>query len=189
MTSKLRLAAACAVVAATATTAPSLAAQPTASSSLALASAVPHWATHAALRGVVPAGRQVSFDILLRYRNAAALAAFDRAVADPASSTYGHYLTTHEFTQRFSPTASEVSRVTSWLWSAGLQVDGVSPSRILVQAHGTAAKVEAALGTVLARFSYRGKVLQAPEVQPTVPARLLPDVAAVVGLADSEALI
>jgi subtilase family serine protease len=163
---------------------PALAGAPTGGALGAVAVGLPAWA-HGSPAAPVAASAPVTFALLLRGRDAAGLAAFDRAVSTPGSPSYRHFLSHEAYAARFGPTTATVAAVTSTLHAAGLSVDAVSPSRELVYATGTAARVGALFGTSFARFDVAGALLRAPVRTPRAPAALAPFVAAVQGLAQS----
>ncbi|OLE35872.1 MAG: hypothetical protein AUG48_09560, partial [Actinobacteria bacterium 13_1_20CM_3_68_9] len=108
---------------------------------------VPQYATAAAQ--VRPAKGAVHFDVSLPWRHSRALDRLDQMVSDPASPSYGHYLSPAAFRARFSPTAAQVGRVKRWLGSHGFEVTGVSTSRMLVDAVGSVDEVNSAFHTSL----------------------------------------
>jgi subtilase family serine protease len=107
--------------------------------------------------GSVPAGTAINFNVTLNPRNAAGVAAEAKAVSDPASSSYKHYLTIAQWERQFSPTSADVGQVTSWLKGAGLTVGAVSADRLSISVSGTAAQVEHAFGTKLDYYKVNGQ--------------------------------
>ncbi len=59
--------------------------------------------------GKVSAKSAVSFDLLLKLRNAAGAKAFVRAVSSPGSKSFHKYLTEAQWIARFGPTKAEIS--------------------------------------------------------------------------------
>jgi subtilase family serine protease len=149
-----------------------------------LVAAVPAWA-HGALAAPEPASARVDVALVLRGRHQAALHRFVAAVSEPGSPSYRHFLTPAQYAARFGPTGAEASAASSWLRSAGLTVDAVTPNRTLVAAHGPAAIVAAAFHTGFGRFRVAGRLLRAPLSEPQVPASLASSVLAVTGLAQT----
>jgi subtilase family serine protease len=127
-------------------------------------------ATPANDQGAVPASSTISFDVTLVPNNAAGAAALAQQVSDPTSASYKHYVTAAQWESRFSPSAAQVSAVTSWLTSAGLAVGAVTPDRLSVAVSGTAAQVDAAFGTSLHNYSVRGKTVHLTTSDISVPA-------------------
>jgi subtilase family serine protease len=149
----------------------------------------PEWATPAARVDRAPAAEAVTVRVYLRMRNLKGATAQAQAVSDPASPTYGQFLTPDAVRAAYAPTAAAVSRVSAWLGQQGLSVDYVPGNRLYVSAHGAAAAVGAAFGTSLERYRVDGQTLRAAAAPPSVPSDLAPLVDAVVGLDEGSHLI
>jgi subtilase family serine protease len=173
------VAALAAVVAATATAAPSPRAQ--------LAGSVPPWATSANFKSSTSGSDTVGFRVYLGWRGNAEATAL--AVSTPGSASYGHYLTPQQFRQQFSPSQSDVNAVTSWLKSQGFSVDYTPQNNLYVAAEGTVAQAQAAFGVNFGEYNVNGLTLRAPESAVTVPSSLAGVVESVVGLDESSALV
>jgi len=148
-----------------------------------LGGSVPSWAQAGALKSAAGPGAKVSFHIQLGWRNAASAAALAKAVSNPRSRLYGHYLTPAQFRVRFAPTMSAVAAVRAWLLSQGFTVTDVPANRLYVAATGTVAQVEKAFAVKMNVYKVQGASLRAPAQAPTVPASLSRVVTGVVGLA------
>ena len=168
-----------AVVAATATAAPS----PRAT----LTGSAPPWATSSNFKGSTSGTDAVGFRIYLGWRGDAAAAA--RAASTPGSSSYGKYLTPARFRQQFAPGQAEVNTVKSWLTSQGFTVDFTPSNNLYVAAEGTAAQAAAAFGVTFNEYAVNGLTLRAPSSDISVPSSLAGSVDAVVGLDQSAALV
>jgi subtilase family serine protease len=146
----------------------------------------PAWATGS--RFVRHSGRteQVDLAVVLGFRDQAGLDALTAAVSNPRSPSYGRFLTPAQFHARFSPAASDVDAVTSWLRSRGLRVTSVPANHLLVFASGTVAQAEAAFGTPLNDYRVGTRTMRAPATSPAVPAALSGIVQGVIGLARTE---
>ncbi len=134
---------------------------------------------------VGPVGPSTSAQIVvtMSVNNPAMLALFDQQVSDPSSPLYAHFLTLQQFTEAFSPPASETSAVASWLSSSGLQVRYVSSDHLTIEATGTTSELSKAFGVSFA--TYRDAVhgsYWAPSGTPTLPAQLAPWILGVEGL-------
>jgi subtilase family serine protease len=129
-----------------------------------------------------PAHGRIDFAVALRWRHPEALARVDRAVSDPASPTYAHYLTPSEFRARFGPRPGAVARVKRFLRSRGLRVRAVSKGRMLVDATGSVAEAERAFRTELRRYQFAGHRLVEAADPVTIPASLSRFVLGVEGL-------
>jgi subtilase family serine protease len=148
-----------------------------------LAGSHPSWAKPANRSAAVPAGKHVNARVYLAPRSSAALSAAAMAVSTPGSSTYHHFITPRQYDAQFAATAAQVSAVTSWLKSAGLQVTSVATGNRYVAVAGTSAAAEKAFGTHLALFRHAGAKRQAPTTALTVPGSVASSVLGVTGLA------
>jgi subtilase family serine protease len=137
---------------------------------------------------VADARGSVDFSVALGWRHARALSRFDRAVSNPGSPTYGHYLSPARFRARYSPRRAQVANVKRWLIRHGFDVTDVSTSRMLVSAAGTAGQVDRAFHTSLRVFKADGQRLRAPANSVSVPAKLSGDVVGIAGLAEEPAV-
>src|SRR3954468_4132616 len=173
------VAALAAVVAASATAAPS----PRAT----LTGSAPPWATSSNFKATTAGSDAVGFRIYLGWRGDAAATA--AAVASPGSASYGKYLTPAQFRQRFAPAQSDVNAVKSWLTSQGFTVDYAPSNNLYVAAEGTVAQAQAAFGVSFGEYSVNGLTLRAPSSDISVPASLAGTVDAVLGLDQSAALV
>ena len=160
-----------------------------ASSKAKLAGSVPAWAKAANLKATTSNTQQLGFRVYLNWRNVAGAEALAKAVSDPASASYGHYLTPEQFRQRFSPTAADLKAVRGWLTDQGFSIVYTPANGHYVSAEGTVAEAEAAFGAQLNEYKVDGKVLRAPATALTVPASLAGVVAGVVGVDESGSLV
>ncbi|MGI8715574.1 MAG: protease pro-enzyme activation domain-containing protein [Solirubrobacteraceae bacterium] len=131
----------------------------------------------------VPASAPLTGTVVLKPRDNATLTRFIAAVSDRRSAGYGQYLAPGRFAGRFGPTAATVTGVEAALRAGGLQVGGVSSSRMMIHFSGTAGDVRAAFGTTLQRYRLRdGTLARGTSSAVRLPAALAGSVAAVVGL-------
>ncbi|MGX4692546.1 S53 family peptidase [Streptomyces sp. JNUCC 63] len=146
----------------------------------ALAGTKPVWATATADKGATSDSARLDARVYLAGRDAAGLAAYAEAVADPSSPQYGEYLTAQQARARFGATEAQVAAVKSWLTSAGLTVTSVTPHYIAVT--GDVAAAEKAFGTQLHNFAKGSRTYRAPARAASVPASLDGAVLTVTGL-------
>jgi kumamolisin len=93
-------------------------------------------------------------DPALKMKIALALRLQDEAVLDeliedqqnPNSAEYQKFLTPVQFAERFAPQAASLDKVATFLNHAGFTMVEVTANHLVVQAEGTVAQVEAALG-------------------------------------------
>jgi subtilase family serine protease len=148
----------------------------------------PSWTPSATVVGTPSASTKVSFNVVLRLRDAAGAAKLAVAVSNPSSSSYGHYVTPAQFNAAYAPTTDQVAQVRSFLSGAGIQVTGVAAGNRWVHAIGTARQVEAAFATTLRTYRYKGHTLREPASLLSVPASLAPMISAVVGVGTEDTL-
>ena len=142
------------------------------------AAAVPSTAT---ALGALPGDQTISFDVVLRPRNQAALDQFVRDVSTPGSAHYHQFLKTGEYAQRFGPTPQAVAAVTSQMKRLGLSVTSAQGSVVQVSAQASA--VSNALHTSFKRYRLKsGRIARANVIAPKLSTAVSPYVAGVVGL-------
>jgi subtilase family serine protease len=146
----------------------------------ALSGTKPAWATAKADKGAASNGAAVNLRVYLAGRDAAGLAAYAKAVADPSSASYGKYLSAKQAQARFGATKAQVAAVTSWLKSTGLKVTSVTQHYVAVS--GDVAAAEKAFGTQLHNFAKGAHTYRAPEKSASVPEALKGAVLTVTGL-------
>ncbi len=129
----------------------------------------PHWLHLATDMGASQTSGQVNFGILLGIRNQSAAVAALRSLSDPASASYGHWLSNATFDSTYGPTSASVTAVRSWLRGRGFTVGATLPSGMLVEASGSVAKVERVFGATLHNYSYQGKSVRANASQLSLP--------------------
>ncbi len=162
----------------------------TSTSRTTLTNSTPDWATPNAQVGSVPDSAQHTFWVYLSMRNSKALDAAVAAVSNPASADYGKYLTPAQFRASYAPTDANVAAVRTWLKQAGFAVSADRPdNNRWVKVTGTTAQVERAFSTQLRTYRHRGKALQAPDGDLSIPRSISSLVAGVAGLDGSDRLM
>ncbi|HEY5229422.1 MAG TPA: protease pro-enzyme activation domain-containing protein, partial [Galbitalea sp.] len=135
----------------------------------------------AQVQGAAPAAQPISFDVVLRPRNQAALNAFTTAVSTPGSPQYGQFLTTGQYASEFGPAPSTIANVSSRLRSLGLTVGTAEGS--LLPVSGSVTKVGSALHTSFRQYRLAsGRTARANVAAPQVPTDVASAVQAIVGL-------
>ncbi|MES2222882.1 MAG: protease pro-enzyme activation domain-containing protein, partial [Acidobacteriota bacterium] len=123
-------------------------------------------------KGAVDGGLQLDHMLLQLQRPAAREAALDakiEAMHQPGDPDFHHWLTADEMAQ-YGPDAAEIQRITQWLQTYGLQVNGVSKSGLVIDFSGTAAQITSAMHVALHTVIVRGKSHFANIENPQVPA-------------------
>lgn len=114
-------------------------------------------------------------------------AALDQLLAeqqDPASPNYHHWLTPEVYGQRFGASDADIAKISAWLQSQGLTVQGVARGRSWIAFSGSAAQIETAFQTELHQYSVNGVTHYANATEPSVPAAFGSVVRAIEGLND-----
>src|SRR4051812_10378515 len=140
----------------------------------------PQWATAQADKGATADSAKVTVRVYLAGKDAKGLAAYAKAVSDPNSAAYGHYLTPAQTQAAYGATKAQVAEVSAWLKSAGLKVTGAN--KHYLTASGDVAAAEKAFGTQLHNYSKSGHTYRAPTGNATAPASLHGAVLTVTGL-------
>lgn len=131
----------------------------------------------------VAAAPSLDLTIALTPRDATALADYARAVSDPSSTDYRHYLTPRQFRARFAPSAAAVAAVTRALRRQGLRVGRLSANGLSLHVRGSGGAVERAFALSLARVRLPdGADALVDTAAPALAARIAPSVQAVIGL-------
>jgi subtilase family serine protease len=131
---------------------------------------MPKWLHQARDMGASSTAQRMNFGVLLGMRDQAGAMDTLKAISDPASSSYGHWLTNAEFDARYAPARSSVTAVQDWLRSAGFQVTKTLPSGMYVEASGSVSQVESTFGTSVHNYSYLGRTVHANDSQLSLPA-------------------
>ncbi|HET8598933.1 MAG TPA: S53 family peptidase [Segeticoccus sp.] len=148
----------------------------------------PGWTAHATRTGAVAGNQSQEMVAVLALRNAAGAEALARAVSDPSSSQYRHFVTPASWRQQFAPTSAQVARVTSWLRSQGFSIGEIPANHRYISFSGSAAQVQRAFDTQLSHFSKHGKNVSAPSSALSVPSTLAGSIVGIGGL-DTSAVV
>jgi len=119
--------------------------------------------------GRLPESQPMSLDIVLQLRDPAALESFLDDIYNPESSSYRHYVTPAEFTERFGPSQAEYDAVVKYAATHGLKVTGGSRDGMEVQVKGPVSAVENAFHVSLLTYRHptEGRAFYAPDREPT----------------------
>ena len=130
------------------------------------------------------AGSQMShLALTLPLRNPEELSGLLVRLYTPGDPMAGQFLTSEEFTARFGPTESDYQAAIAAAKSAGFQITGTHPNRLLLNVAAPASVVEAAFTVRLQNYrALDGHLFQAPDAGPRLPAGLAGRVTQVVGL-------
>lgn len=124
---------------------------------------------------------------LLLRRSDAQETAFDKVLSDlhnPKSPSFHHWLTNAEVGERFGLGQEDMNKITGWLDSHGLHVDGIQPDHTFVSFSGSAGAVSSTFHTEIHYLTVNGEQHFANMSDPRIPAALAGAVAGVVAIHD-----
>src|SRR6266851_2131691 len=107
-----------------------------------------------------------------------------RQQQDPSSPNYHKWLTPEQYAARFGMTQNDLAKVTAWLQSQGLTVDGISRNRTEVSFSGSVGQIEYALRTEIHNYSINGERHFANATDVALPAAFSGEVLGVRNLND-----
>ncbi len=120
--------------------------------------------------------------VSLPFVNQSELATFYQGVSTPYSPSYGQFLSSAGFTERFAPPLVDQEAIAGYLASYGIQVAYLSPDHLTIAVDGTLLELGTAFAVTFAMYSLAGQVFFAPTSSPSVPSGLAPWIHQVVGL-------
>src|SRR5581483_12103040 len=135
-----------------------------------LTGSTPKWLPFARDMGTTVSTDSVNFGVLLGMRDESGALATLKAVSDPHSASYGHYLTNKQFDARYAPAPASVAAVRTWLRDQGFKVTQTLRSGMYVAVSGTVGQVETTFGTKIHNYAYQGKQAYANTSQLSLPA-------------------
>src|SRR5215468_3035533 len=111
-------------------------------------------------RGRMNPGRMISRASLALRLSSEQQSELDRLLRDqqdPASPNYHKWLSPQEYAERFGVSDNDLRKISSWLESQGLRVEGISESRTEVSFSGAAGQIEHAFQTEMHNLSVNGE--------------------------------
>jgi subtilase family serine protease len=126
-------------------------------------------AREATPEGSTPGSTLIEFTVGVVPSDQGGAEALAGAVSTPGNPAYRHFLTPAEWEKRFSPKASTVSAVKSWLEGQGITVEGVSSDRLSIWASASASTVARVFGTSLHQYRRHGRSVRLASSALTVP--------------------
>jgi subtilase family serine protease len=138
-------------------------------------------------RGMVPDQMPLQHLQLLLQRPEAQETALEQLIDSQTnrhSPNYHRWLTAGEYGARFGVAQDDIARITNWLASHGFRIEGVLPSRMVIEFSGTAGDVREAFHTEIHSLDVNGVHHIANMSDPEIPAALAPAVAGIVSLND-----
>jgi subtilase family serine protease len=123
----------------------------------------------AQLMGHLPESQVLQLDVVLPLRDRAGLEAFLKDVYDPVSTSYRHFLSVAEFTERFGPTQADYDAVVHFAAANGFAVVGGSRDGMEVQIKGPVSAIESAFHVTMHTYNHpsESRTFYAPDREPT----------------------
>ncbi len=119
--------------------------------------------------GQLPSDQIMSLDVVLPIRDEAGLDAMLKALYNPGSPSYRHYLTVAQFTERFGPSQENYDALVSFAKANGFAVVGGTRDGRDVQIKGTVSAVETAFHLIMGTYQHptEDRTFYAPDREPT----------------------
>ena len=123
----------------------------------------------AKLLGRLPANQSLHFGIVLALRHQPELENFVQELQDPTSSSYRHFVTVPEFTERFGPSQEDYDAVLAFAKASGFKVVGGSRDSFDVRLTGTVTNIEKAFHVTMGVYQHptESRTFFAPDREPT----------------------
>jgi len=113
----------------------------------------------------------ISADLVPQMQNATGLMNYAKAVSDPKSADYRHFLTPQQIGDRYGASETTYDAAIKYFQSQGISV-AVWPQRLLLHVTGPQAKMQSALHTTFGWYSNGKQTFLAPESTPAPPASI-----------------
>lgn len=124
----------------------------------------------ARLVGQLPATQRLSLAISLPLRNESGLDALLQQIYDPQSSSYRHYLSVQEFTERFGPTAADYAAVRQFAQANGLTVVDTAANHMVLDVEGPVVNIEKAFQVKMGLYQHptENRTFYSPDREPSL---------------------
>lgn len=121
--------------------------------------------------GRLPADTNLDLALGLPLRNREALTNLLEQLYDPGSPNFRRFLTSDDFTKRFSPTEADYQTAIDFARANGFTVTGTHANRVLLEVRASVATIEKTFHTVLRVYPRpaRSGQFYSPDVEPSVP--------------------
>ena len=137
----------------------------------------------ATLIGPAPTATALPLTVTLKPRDPTALSAEVRAVSDPGSAEFRHFLSPTQFAQQFGATPATIAQVSASLRQAGLRVGSPSATGLSLPVSGTVAQVQSAFSTPISQYRLSsGRTGYDNATAPEVDATVAPQIEGILGL-------
>jgi subtilase family serine protease len=130
----------------------------------------------APLVGHMSATQNLRIVLVLQHRNQSELDQFLKDVYDPSSSSYRHFLTVEQFTEKFGPPREDYDALKMWAQENGLRINSTSRNRMILPVTGSVQNIEKALHVTMSVYQHptENRTFFAPDREPipNTPVRL-----------------
>jgi len=119
--------------------------------------------------GQLPSDQIMTLNVVLPLRDPAGLDSFLKELYNPSSSSYRHFLTVPEFTEKFGPTQQDYDAVVRLVEAHGFTVVGGTRDGMDVQIRGPVSAVESAFHVTMRTYQHptENRTFYAPDREPT----------------------
>ena len=130
--------------------------------------------SHAAAQdtGATASSQTQNVSIVLQLRNANELNSFINDTVDPNSPRYHQFLSVDDFAKRYGPSDADIERVKTALKQAGIQVNGIYRSHMVLKATGTTAQFNQFFATEIHNYKENEISYIKPNRTITIPASI-----------------
>ena len=120
--------------------------------------------------GRLPPNQLMTLNIVLPLSDEAGLESFLKAVYDPASPSYRHFLSVPEFTERFGPSQADYDTAVRFFGANGFTVVGGSRDGMDILVKGSVSTIQTAFHLTLGTYQHptENRTFYAPDREPTV---------------------
>jgi subtilase family serine protease len=124
----------------------------------------------AQLVGRLPSAQRLSLAISLPLRNENGLNDLLERIYDPQSSSYRHYLSVQEFTERFGPSTQDYAAVRQFALANGLTIVDIAANHLVLDVEGPVAIVEKAFGVTMGLYQHptENRIFYSPDREPSL---------------------
>jgi len=131
---------------------------------------VPRLAAQVQPIGLLPATQKLSLAVGLPLRHQEEFESLLRAIYDPGSPQYRHFLTPQEIAARFGPAKEDYAAVMAFMQTNGFTVTGSQADRTLLRVSGAVADIERTfhLNMLLYPHPSELRTFYAPDVEPSL---------------------
>ena len=120
------------------------------------------------LLGAADPASVIDVTLWLNLHNRSELDAVTKALYDPTSPRYRHWLDRETLVARYAPTADEIKQVSAFAISKGLSITLVDKANFFVRTRGTVAAMERAFNVTISRYATKAGTIRANASDPQI---------------------